>query len=215
MSKYWAVILCCISIITKSYSQKFEDDRKLLPYKVGIIFNTGNEKSFISDDPDYYYHSTSIKSLFFYHLKTYKKFKIDLLIQPQIHTIEHQLYNEQFVTPDIPDFEEKRERFTKRKKITLSALEVGLDIKKEFFKKTTLFLRLGIGLGYIDIETERLAHGFTFIENATIGVIHKINQQWWLEISTGVGHVSNLNIKQPNSGYNTYDIGIGLHYHLK
>lgn len=214
MYKYRLVLLLFVCTFSKSYSQKSINNR-LIPYKIGIAFNTGNEKSFLFDDPDYYYSSISIKGQLFYPLTNYKGIQIDFLIQPQIHFIEHQLINEQFITPDIPNYLEIRARFTKLKRITLSAVEFGVDLKKEMTSKTSIFLRFGVGLAFIDIETERLASGFTFVENGSIGISYRLSTKFIVDLGIGVGHVSNFDFQQPNSGYTTFDMGIGFQYFLK
>jgi hypothetical protein len=67
---------------------------------------------------------------------------------------------------------------------------------------------LGLGAGYINLESERLAKGFTFIENFSLGLVHTKNTSEFF-VATSVGHVSNFNIQKPNSGYNILGFELG------
>ena len=76
-------------------------------------------------------------------------------------------------------------------------------IKNIFFEAT-----LGLGAGYISLESERLAKGFTFIENVSVGIAYT-NKKSEFYFGTTVGHVSNFNIQKPNSGYNILGFELG------
>jgi hypothetical protein len=70
-------------------------------------------------------------------------------------------------------------------------------------------------LSYISTETERLAKGFTFIENGTLGFDFQMSSKFSIQFFGGVGHVSNLNFQNPNSGYNLFNTGFGFQYSIK
>jgi hypothetical protein len=72
----------------------------------------------------------------------------------------------------------------------------------------------GLGVAYIDKDTERLAQGFTFIENISLGVAYPFKSS---EIYIGgqIGHVSNFDFQLPNSGYDTLGFEIGYRILLK
>lgn len=206
--------LIFVSLISSSFGQK---SRKgiLSPTKFGIQFTQGNERSFLFNDPDYFYRTNTLKLQFYYPLAKWKKLDISLIIQPQVHFIQHQLYNEQFVLPEEENYLEKRARYTKLKSLSITALEFTIDVKKQVFKKTSLFLQLGLGLAIIDTSTERLMKGFTFIENANVGIEYSINSKTSVRLFSGIGHVSNLNFQLPNAGYNIFNTGIGILYNTK
>ncbi len=206
--------LIFVSLISTSFGQK---SRKglLFPTKLGVQFTQGNEQSFLFDDPDYFYRTNTIKLQFHYPLTQWKKLDISLIIQPQIQFIQHQLYNEQFVLPEEDKYLEKRARYTKLKNVSISAIEFTIDVKKQLLKNTSLFLQFGLGLAIIDTSTERLIKGFTFIENANIGVEYSINAKTSVRLFSGIGHVSNLNFQLPNAGYNIFNTGVSLQYSLE
>ena len=63
---------------------------------------------------------------------------VNLILQPQFQKAQHQLLNEQFITPDEEDFEFLREKFTQKKDISLYAFEVGFQLRKIHYKKYLL-----------------------------------------------------------------------------
>ena len=203
-------LLCTISFYSQNFIEKIKN-----PYKVGIHYNLGNEKDFLFDDLDYYYQSHTIKIQLFYPLKKGKSFNIDFVLQPQIQFIKHQLLNIQFVTPDEDDYENKRARFTQLKNMSLFGIETALHFQKRILEGVGIYLQLGLGFNYIDTETERLAKGFTFLENANLGFYIKTTTYTAIHIQIGLGHVSNLNFQLPNSGYNILNSGIGLIFNTK
>ena len=214
MTQKFLLPLVFVSLISSSFGQK-SGKGILSPTKLGVQFTQGNERSFLFDDPDYFYRTNTLKLQFFYPLAKWKKLDISLIIQPQVQFIQHQLYNEQFVLPEEENYLEKRERYTKLKNVSITGLEFTFDLKKKVFKTTSLFFQLGLGLAIIDTSTERLTSGFTFLENVNLGVEQTLNSKFSFRVVTGIGHVSNLNFQLPNAGYNIFNTGISIQYSLK
>ena len=183
--------------------------------KVGFLFNNVKDKNFIFDDKDYYYNSNSFKLQAFYKLGRFKSLDFELIIQPQIQTIEHQLLNEQFVLPSEDNYQEKRTAFTTSKIMHLYALELGFVVKKEILKKLDFLITIGLGLANIDTKTERLAKGFTFIENGSLGLSYSLQKKTFLYVGSNIGHVSNFDTQSPNNGYSFLGFEVGVSYQLK
>ncbi len=200
-------------VISTSFSQTTKKS-KLLPYKIGISYTFGTEDNFLFDDVDYSYSANIIKGQCIYKLGTWKNFQFDLAVQPQFQILKHQLHNKWFVTSDIPDFLEKRIRFTKLKTMHLYVLEFGFIIQKKVYKNLNFRTSLSLGFSYIDTETERLAKGFTFIENLFLGCSYQTSKKTAVYVGGNFGHVSNLDFQQPNSGYNILGLEIGFNYFL-
>jgi len=206
--------LIFVSLISTSFGQK---SRKSLlsPTKLGIEFTQGNERSFLFNDPDYFYRTNTLKLQFYYPLAKWRKMDISLILQPQIQFNQHQLYNEQFVLPQEENYLEKRARYTQLKNISITALEFTIDLNKKITKNTALFFQFGLGLAIIDTPTERLINGFTFIENVNLGFEQTINKTLSFRLFAGAGHVSNLNFQLPNAGYNILNTGFSFQYTLE
>ncbi|MDG1812148.1 MAG: acyloxyacyl hydrolase [Polaribacter sp.] len=201
-------------MIPLSYGQK-SNKSFFTPTKYGIQFSQGNEKSFLFDDPDYFYRTNTAKGQIYFLIANFKTIDFSLVAMPQIQFIQHQLYNEQFILPSESNYQERRQRFTQLKNLSISAVEFSLEAKKQLFNSFSIFLQVGLGLSYIDTETERLAKGFTFIENGNFGFDFQMNSKYSIQLFGGVGHVSNLNFQQPNSGYNILNTGFGFQYTIK
>lgn len=186
-----------------------------IPEKVGLLFNSTDEKNFLFDDTDYFYQSTIIKGQLFYELFSWKNIEFDALVQPQYHYIRHQLLNPSFVDPSTPNYIAVRDAFTRLKSIGLYAVELGLSIQIPIVKRIKTEITLGVGFAYIDTETERLAKGFTFIENVSMGLSYDTSPHFSIYFGGNIGHVSNFEFQQPNDGYNVVGYEIGFRYFLK
>lgn len=206
---FW--LLCFFVLIANSQEVKRSF---LFPKKIGILYSNTNEKSFLFDDTDYSYKSNTIKLQAFYSLGNTNSFDFELIVQPHIQVLKHQLLNEQFVLPTEENYQEKRTEFTKLKIMHLYAFELGFSIKKEVFKKLSLEVKIGLGIATIDTKTERLAKGFTFIDNFYLGLLYKTSSKTFLYLGSTAGHVSNFNTQNPNSGYNSLGYEIGFQYQL-
>jgi hypothetical protein len=197
--------------ILVSYGQE-EKNSILKPYKIGFLYNLGVNENFILNDVDYTYSTNTFKAQAFYKLGKWKNIDFELIVQPQIQFLKHQLINENFVRPDQESYLEKRIEFTKSKTMRLYALEFGFSAKKQLTKKLDLQGTLSLGLSIIDSRSERLAKGFTFIENLSIGFSHQTFKNSFIYLGTNFGHVSNLNFQKPNDGYNILGLEIGYSY---
>jgi hypothetical protein len=182
--------------------------------KIGFLYSSAKQNNILFFDKDYDYKTNVYKFQLFYSIQNGENWDVNLILQPQFQKAQHQLLNEQFITPDEEDFEFLREKFTQKKDISLYAFEVGLQLRKSVVKNISFEATLGLGAGYISLESERLAKGFTFIENVSLGLAHKINKSEFY-LATTVGHVSNFNIQKPNSGYNILGFELGYRFFIK
>jgi len=182
--------------------------------KIGFLYNSAKQNNILFFDDDYDYKTSVFKFQLFYHLKKGEKWNINLIIQPQIQIAKHQLLNEQFITPDDPNYLFLREKFTQKKTLSLYAFELGFQLRRELFNRIFFEVTLGMGAGYIDVESERLAQGFTFIENLSFGFSYSLKSSE-IYLGSNLGHVSNFNIKLPNSGYNILGFEIGYRILIK
>ena len=211
MNKTILILLLFLSSLATSQEKK---EQQLLLKKVGILFSSAKQNNILFFDKDYDYKTNIYKFQLFYLLRKGKNWDINLIVQPQYQKAQHQLLNEQFITPDEENFEFLREQFNQKKDISLYAFEVGFQLRKTIIKNIFFEATLGLGAGYISLESERLAKGFTFIENLSLGLAHKINKSE-IFLATTVGHVSNFNIQKPNSGYNILGFELGYRIFIK
>jgi hypothetical protein len=183
--------------------------------KIGFLYNYAVSDNFIFDDKDFTYATNTYKIQAFYNVGSWKSLDFELIVQPQYQVIQHQLINEQFVLPSEENYKEKRTEFTTPKTMHLYAFELGFVIKKTLLQKLEVLVTLGLGLATIDTRTERLAKGFTFIENGSLGFSYKITNTTFLYVGSNIGHVSNLDFQSPNAGFSFVGFEAGISYLLK
>jgi hypothetical protein len=205
LNKPILILLLFLSSLATSQEKK---EQQLSLKKVGILFSSAKQNNILFFDKDYDYKTNVYKFQLFYTLRTGINWDINLIVQPQFQMAQHQLLNEQFITPDEPNYEFLREKFTQKKDISLYAFELGFQLRKSLTKNISFEATLGLGAAYIDLESERLAKGFTFIENVSLGLVYT-NKNSEFYLGTTVGHVSNFNIQKPNSGYNILGFELG------
>lgn len=200
------------SFVAFGQNDKKPSSRKLK--KVGFLYNSAKQNVFLLSDNDYDYKTNVFKFQLFYHLKKWGKWNLNLIVQPQFQIAKHQLLNEFFVKDNEPNYEFLREKFTQKKTLSLYAFELGFQFKRKFLEKLFFEATLGLGAGYIDVETERLAQGFTFIENLSVGFSYLVKNSE-IYLGSNLGHVSNSDIQLPNSGYNVLGLEIGYRLYIR
>jgi hypothetical protein len=82
-------------------------------FAVGVSYGFGNE--LLNNNCSY--TNQYLKGQLFYNAKKNKNFEFQIVLAPEINFATHQLFNLYFVTPDEPNFQERRDRFTQLKDI--------------------------------------------------------------------------------------------------
>lgn len=187
----------------------FQAQEKKHPMAIGVHYGFGDELK----NSNYTYTNQYIKGQLYYTLKTTKNFSFEVLLQPEINFATHQLLNLYFVTPDEPDFEEKRERYTKLKDIREYALNVGFIVRKSITKNFSIYALGSVGPMFTDTETERLSKGFVFSDVLALGFSLKTGKAV-LDLRPNVRHTSNAGLQNSNAGFNTLNIEFGVSFPL-
>lgn len=178
---------------------------KISKFAVGAIYGFGNELK----NTDYTYTNRYLKGQLYYSLKKTKHFEFQILVEPEINFATHQLLNFYFITPDEPDFEEKRARFTKLKDIREYVFHVGFLVRKPISKQFSIYVLGSVGPLITDTETERLSKGFAFSDVFGLGISYKTKFVTF-DFRPNLRHNSNAGLQSSNAGFNTlnYDFGI-------
>ncbi|RCS27289.1 hypothetical protein DUT90_08290 [Polaribacter sp. WD7] len=98
--------------------------------------------------------------------------------------------------------------------MNLYGVEFGFVVKKKLISKLDIQGGISLGFNYIDTRTERLAKGFTFTENFSLGFSYNVFKKSFIYLGTNFGHVSNLDFQKPNDGYNILGIDIGYSFEI-
>ena len=84
--------------------------------KVGFLFSSAKQNNILFFDKDYDYKTNAYKFQLFYPIQNGENWDVNLILQPQFQKAQHQLLNEQFITPDEEDFEFLREKIYSKKR---------------------------------------------------------------------------------------------------
>ena len=183
------------------------------PDKMGFMYGYGNQGGLFLDDKDYSYTSNIIKLQLFYPLRQ-GAFNLDLVFEPTLGFSKHQLLNFYFIQPSEPDYLAKRAEFTKSKRITEYILNTNLQLSHKITKAINAYIFVGLGPMIISKRTERLAKGFAFADNIGLGFTSKITTILNFDIRASLRHLSNAELKHPNSGINIATLELGMNLKL-
>lgn len=172
---------------------------------IGFHYGFGNEIK----NNNYTYTNHYYKVQLCYLVKETNHFKYELVLQPELNFATHQLLNLYFVTPEEPNFEEKRDKFTKLKDIREYALGIGLCVRKPISKIASIYVMASVGPMITDTETERLSKGFAFSDVLALGFSLKVDKVMF-DVRPSLRHVSNAQLQSSNAGFNTKNIEFGM-----
>jgi len=179
--------------------------------KFAIGFNYGFGSEF--NNKNYTFTNHFYKMQLYYKLKETKHFQYEILVQPEVNFGTHQLLNFYFVKPETPDFEQKRQEYTKLKDIHEYVLNIGFLVRKPISKTFSVYALGSIGPMITDTETERMSDGFAFADVLALGFSARL-QKLKFDLRPSIRHVSNAGLGAENAGYNTKNIEFGISYSL-
>ncbi len=174
-------------------------------FSLGFNYGFGSEFS----NRNYTFTNQFYKVQLYYRLKETKHFQYQILVQPEINFAEHQLLNFYFVKPDAPNYQQKRDEFTRLKDIHEYVLNCGFLVRKPIGKTYSLYVLGSIGPMITDTETERMSKGFAFADVLAVGFTVSYDK-FKFDIRPSVRHVSNAGLGNSNAGYNTKNIEFGI-----
>lgn len=206
--KYIYTLILLFSFLIYSNAQESESR-----FKLGFNYGFGQNDVFPFSSDDYTYEVQSYRVQVYYHLKKKGEFDFGLNFEPAYYRTEHQLLNKYFVTPEDPDYLEKREEFTQLKTMNEYVFGIGFKVSYPLLKPLEIYAIGSVGPMYIDTETERMAKGFAFSDAFSLGLSYKIKTVAF-DVRYGVRHVSNANLQSPNSGYNSTNVEFGVLFDL-
>lgn len=176
---------------------------------LGLYYGFGKDIK----NKNYTYSSHYFKFQFCNTLRESNKMKYELLLQPQVDFVEHQLLNPYYIASDVPYYLEKREKYGKLKSIRNYSLNFGLIVSKPLSKILNVFVLASIGPMITDTETERLSKGFAFSNVLSFGVSVKIYNSIF-EFRPNFNHLSNAGLQNVNNGFNSLNLEFGLNVPL-
>lgn len=194
----FAVMLCCASV----YAQETEKPNR---YAVGLAYGTGSEFK----NTDYSYTNRYVQAQFYYSLNPGKKWEYQVALQPEVNFATHRLKNYYFMTPDKPNYEQRRDEYMKLKDIREYILNVALFVRYNFTEDFSMYAMGNVGPMITDTDTERLTKGFAFCDVFAIGAAYRIGDVT-IDVRPNVRHTSNAGLQDSNAGFNTRNIIFGV-----
>lgn len=178
-------------------------------FSLGFNYGFGSE----FNNRNYTFVNHFFKVQVYYTLKETKHFQYQILIQPEINFAEHQLLNFYFVKPETPNYQQKRDEYTRLKDVREYVLNCGFVVRKPIGKKFSVYVLGSVGPMITDTETERMSKGFAFADVLAVGFTAGYDG-FQFDIRPSVRHVSNAGLGSSNAGYNTKNIEFGISYQL-
>lgn len=178
-------------------------------YRIGLSYGFGSEFS----NTDYTFENHFYKAQLYYKIKETKNFEYEVLIQPEINFGKHQLLNFYFVKPEAPNYQQKRDEYTRLKDVREYVLNIGFIVRKPIDKIFSVYVLGSVGPLITDTETERMSKGFAFADVLAVGFTASCHK-FQFDIRPSLRHVSNAGLGSSNAGYNTKNIEFGISYQL-
>ena len=188
-----------------------EQNSSKLEY-IGVVFGKASQKTFPFTSNEYIYSSTQIKFQYNRQLWNWGKWDAHVLVEPGFYRVDHQLLNFFFITPDDPNYLERRERFQMPRTFNEYALNAGLRVSRSLFKGLDVYGLLSSGPMYSEQSTERLKGGFAFSNILGAGFQYEFAQNWRIDARAIIRHTSNAGLRRPNSGHNSFGGEAGIVY---
>lgn len=183
--------------------------------RLGFAYGTGSQNKFPFDQKDYTHTVDFYKAQINYILKEKRKWSYELHIEPSINIAEHQLLNKFFIKPtDVENYEELRELFTQKRRITEYVLNFGFLLRYKFNNDFSTYAIASVGPMTSNKATERLAKGYAFSDVFGLGLSYNLGKVQ-VDFRASVRHTSNLELKQPNTGHNTTNMEFGVLFPLQ
>jgi hypothetical protein len=176
---------------------------------LGFYYGVGKDIS----KRDYSYNCHYYKLQINYAIKSPKKIRYDLTIQPEINFAEFQSNGDDSIVSNPLNATQISSDFANCKLIRECILNLGFKMSKPISEKCSVYLLGSIGPMITDKETDRLSSGFAFSDVFAIGLTFKTNKMVF-DLRPSFRHVSNASIKVINRGYNIINAEFGVYFSL-
>lgn len=188
---------------------------RITPFMAGLSAGTGKQPFFPFKSPDYSYRVNSCSAVLNWLIKKKKSLSFEFQAEAGFHYARHKMLNEYFIQPGSGyDYLELRKKFMAEKTIHEYTLNLGLQVRYTIKQNFSLFSLASIGPMISDKETERLAAGFAFADLLAVGAAYDKGRLRF-ELRSGLRHVSNANLKKPNSGHNAAVVDLGFTFRFR
>ena len=181
----------------------------------GFAWGKGRQPLLPFTNNDYSYKVTNYSFLINFKLREFRHCNLELQLEPAFHSVKYKLNNEYFIQPATsPDYLRLREKYSRERTYGEYGVNINFSLRYFLNPHLSVFALMGVGPVYSETETERLAGGFAFSDIVALGLAYKTGRVSF-ELRPALRHVSNANLKKPNSGHNSTNIDFGILYSLR
>ena len=185
MKKLLLIVLCFCALNIYAQEQKEGID-------IGLSYGAG--KAYTAKNYEHNNHYFRANWLYTPKQKDHY-LQYQVLLAPEINFAEHRQYG------NVIDLKEY-------------SLNIGGIARRSFSKQFSGLVLLSVGPDYLSKSTPRLSKGVAFSSNLALGATYKI-EDISLNMTYGIRHLSNANIRPVNGGIDTHNLEFGVTYRLK
>ncbi|SCY20501.1 Lipid A 3-O-deacylase (PagL) [Nonlabens sp. Hel1_33_55] len=204
----FSIFLFANSIAAQDKNERNENDKR-----IGLNLGYSQQDRFPFNDEDYSHITRYIKIQLAQEVWRKDRQAMEILIEPSIYFVNHQLLNLFFIKPKEPNFEAQRALFTQNRSYREYALNLGLTYSYDINSRLLTYGLISVGPMTATADTERQRKGFSFSDILGAGMRYRI-QNLEFDLRFTLRHVSSANLRRPNNGHNSAGVEVGFSYHL-
>lgn len=201
MLKYIIVLLSVVFYQT-AIAQVFKENHRI---KIGLMYGWADQSPY--KEADYSWESNQFKLQFSYLLKKGRIFDYELLFEPQVNITKFRQFNQSL---NLTEEERKANRVVDQEHLLEYGITNGLLLRHHLTKYLSTYGIISFGTLYLGDSTARLAKGFNFASQLSLGISIQTFKNTSFDFRAGMRHLSNAGLRSPNSGVNTFHVETGF-----
>ena len=181
------------------------------PLRVGVNYARAGQPWFPIDNESYVRETRAVKLQLAWTLRSRRRLDLELLLEPGAYRVTHRMLHYGFIQEkDWPDFEARRERFLRERRLVEVVLNVGVVARVRVAGGLSAYGLASVGPMVATRATERLPRGFAFSDVVGLGLGYR-RGRGYVDVRASLRHSSNAGLRFPNHGHNAagWEVGVG------
>jgi hypothetical protein len=195
-----SLLILLILLASQSGALLAQDDQLFLEnrHKAGFVAGYGNQAGW---NVNYVYNVIFFEAQYHYSLLSRETWGLEILVQPQFNFARMREGENESTAELVKGYE--------------CGLNIALLIRRNFFSdRLSIYTSIGTGPHFVSVVPERQSEGYLFSDNLNFGIDIRIYHNFYLDVRSGIRHISNLGFKQPNYGVNSTIVTGGFFFVL-
>ncbi|NNE33101.1 MAG: hypothetical protein HKN40_12115 [Winogradskyella sp.] len=212
MNQLFKVFILTNMLLWLSFNIEAQTDQSQIQKRLTLGLNSGisNQAILFLENSDYQYKNQFYRVEFRFPITNKKNWNFEMVAAPSYYITEYRLQNKHYIKPeDNENYVAEREKYTQERILKEYALQISLLWRYNISKKLSAYSLIGSGPMLIDKESERQAKGFNFSNYGGFGVMYQVSNIF-LDLRGSIRHASNLQLREPNNGYDMMSVEIGV-----